>query len=353
MRKVNARHIILTLCLVLPFFIEISYSTKQVVIEFFYWDPLTDPKTCWSCPGWVSAYHDFQDKSSILDGIKDLYGDKVVIERIDFKSPERKNRTIRYGSISSQSVVVNREIKIEGDAFTEENLKRVIDDYLTGEEPDKDHFQPQPLTIVGAFSLGFLDTFSPCLIAILSFILSYTMGKTILFKESILRVITFGIGFVSAAVLLGATVALTLISMPTVQSVLMWIICIFVILFGLNLLGLLNVRIRTKPLVKKLAGKYGTTYMGLLLLGFIFYFLDPCIAPFAFTMLMMLQNFELAYPLLMFCLGAIIPFIGIGILAGYASKLARSTHKHKSKIRAISGLILIIHALYLIILYLL
>jgi len=105
--------------------------------------------------------------------------------------------------------------------------------------------------------------------------------------------------------------------------------------------------------VKKLAGKYATTYIGLLLLGFIFYFLDPCIAPFAFTMLIMLQNFEFILPLLVFCLGAIIPFVGIGIVAGYASKLARSTYKHRSKIRAISGLILIVYALYLIIFILL
>jgi cytochrome c biogenesis protein CcdA len=100
-----------------------------------------------------------------------------------------------------------------------------------------------------------------------------------------LRVIAFGIGFVSAAVLLGAAVALTLVSMPSIQIALMWIICIFAILFGLNLLGFLNLPVQTKPLVKELAGKLAFTYMGLLLLGFVFYFLDPCIAPFAFTML--------------------------------------------------------------------
>jgi len=231
--------------------------------------------------------------------------------------------------------------------ITQGNLEEVIDAFLGGKPlPEPAHMSVYPLFT--AFSLGFFDTFSPCLIAMLSFILSYTIGETIRFKEGILRVITFGIGFVSAAVILGATVALTFISIPSLQLVLMWIICIFAILFGLNLLGLLNMPIQTKPLVKKLVGRYATTYMGLLLLGFIFYFLDPCIAPFAFTMLMMLQNFEFILPLLAFCLGAIIPFIGIGILAGYASKLARTTYKHKYKIRAVSGLILIIYALYLI-----
>lgn len=338
------------LALLLIFTIDV-YSESVVFIEFFYWDPKTDPKFCQSCPEWQIRYFDFLDRLSIVDRIEDTYGDEVVIERIDFTSPEGENLTSQYELSSPQSVVVNHETKIEGDAFTEENLKKVIDDYLTGEAPDKYPFQP--ITIVGAFSLGFFDTFSPCLIAMLAFILSYTIGKATRFREGVFRVITFGIGFVSAAVFLGATVAFTLISMPGIQIALMWIICIFVTIFGLNLLGLLNVPIHTKPLVKKLAGKYATAYMGLLLLGFIFYFLDPCIAPFAFTMLIMLRNFELILPLLMFCLGAFIPFIGIGIVAGYASKLARITYKHKSKIRTISGLILIIYALYLIIFYLL
>jgi len=54
----------------------------------------------------------------------------------------------------------------------------------------------------------------------------------------------------------------------------------------------------------------------------------------------------------MFCLGAVIPFIGIGVFAGSISKLARSAYRHRFEIRAISGLILISYALYLTIFYL-
>ena len=54
-----------------------------------------------------------------------------------------------------------------------------------------------------------------------------------------------------------------------------------------------------------------------------------------------------------FCLGAIIPFIGIGIFAGSVSKLARVTYGQRFLVRAISGLILIGYALYLIAFYLL
>lgn len=338
------------LTLLLIFTIDV-YSESVVFIEFLYFDPSQSKFACPTCPGWKDSWRKFIDASYAISIIREEYGDQVEIKRVDKRTTEGRERCDQYNCTEAQTVVINHAIKLEGEQITRENLKKVIDEYLMGGEPNP--FQPQPLTIISAFSLGFFETFSPCLIAMLAFILSYTIGKTTHFKESMLRVITFGMGFVSAAVLLGATVALMLVSMPSIQFVLAWIICIFVILFGLNLLGLLNVPIQTKPLVKKLAGKYATTYIGLLLIGFIFYFLDPCIAPFAFTMLMILQNFELILPLLVFCLGAIIPFIGIGIVAGYASKLARSTYKHRSKIRAISGLILIVYALYLIIFYLL
>jgi cytochrome c biogenesis protein CcdA len=52
--------------------------------------------------------------------------------------------------------------------------------------------------------------------------------------------------------------------------------------------------------------------------------------------------------LLAFSIGAIIPFIIIGLLAGSISKLTRSAYRHRLKIRAISGLILIGYALYLL-----
>ena len=337
-------------------FVGMAQASPKVIVEYF---TVIDTSR-FQCPECGDVVGEIVRVNNIVRGVDWEYGDLVHVEWLDVMTPEGHEQFQEYNLDLAKipTIIVNYTYRMDGKDVTREILKSVIDDYLEGREP-----APSPTDsfnlyseISFAFSLGFFDTFSPCLIAMLSFILSYTVGKTILFKEGMLRVMTFGIGFVSAAVLLGAAVALTLIYMPSympgIQGVLMWIICIFVILFGLNLLGLLNVPIQTKPLVKKLTGKYATTYMGLLLLGFVFYFLDPCIAPFAFTMLMMLQNFEFILPLLAFCLGAIIPFIGIGIVAGYASKLARSSYKHRSKIRAISGLILIIYALYIVIFYL-
>lgn len=207
-----------------------------------------------------------------------------------------------------------------------------------------------------AFLFGFFETFSPCLIILLSFVLSYTIGETTHFRESFSRVMIFGTGFISATLLLAVALGLLFLSTPALQHSLTWVVCVFAIILGLNLIGVLRIppkmTFQSKPIIKNLATKHVITYAGLFLLGFIFYFLDPCIAPIFVSMMPLLLPETLLFTLLVFCLAAFIPFIGIGVFAGSVSKLARSTYRHRSKIRAISGLILISYALYLIIFYL-
>lgn len=209
-------------------------------------------------------------------------------------------------------------------------------------------------TLVLAFSFGFFETFSPCLIILLSFLLSYTIGNTRHFKGSFLKVMIFGAGFISATLLLAVAFGLVFLSTPVFQYSFTWLICVFAVVFGLHLIGVLKIPskkipFQSKPLVRKLAKKYVITHTGIFLLGFVFYFLDPCIAPIFISMMPLLLPETLAFTLFVFCLGAIIPFVGVGIFAGSVSKLARSTYRHRSKIRAISGLVLINYALYLII----
>jgi cytochrome c biogenesis protein CcdA len=210
-----------------------------------------------------------------------------------------------------------------------------------------------PLSLIAmlvlALSIGFFETFSPCLIVMLSFILSYAMDNTSGYGASFLQVMLFGAGFVSAVAFLGLAFGLVFLSMPTLRISITWAVCIFAILFGLNLLGLSKMPFETKPLIKKLARKYVVTYIGIFALGFVFYFLDPCIAPIFVSMVPVMFSGALPLILFVFCLGAIIPFVGIGLFTGSVSKLARSTYRHRSAIRCISGLILIGYASYLIV----
>ncbi|MCL6578711.1 MAG: cytochrome c biogenesis CcdA family protein [Candidatus Bathyarchaeota archaeon] len=314
----------------------VVHASDKVLVEFFYF-----PSGCYTC----------DNAKSLITDIERQYSDKIHVEWVNVKDSEGLQRFRQYNLTRVPAVMVNHEYTILSNEISLEKLRTVIEAYLHETPPPPS--SSTPLSLIVAFSLGFFETFSPCLIAILSFILSYTIGKTTCFKEGMLYVMTFGIGFVSAAIFIGATFALVLISMPSLQNAFVWIICVFVIIFGFNLLGLFKLPFQTKSLVKKLTERYAFTYAGLFLLGFLFYFLDPCISPFLFNVLVMLQNSEFTLHLILFCLGAILPFIFIGIAAGSASKLTRKTYKHRRKIRAISGLILISYALYLILSYLL
>ena len=103
---------------------------------------------------------------------------------------------------------------------------------------------------------------------------------------------TFGIGFILATVLVFLRSAGLIIasSVFAFQDALMYVVLALVIFFGFNLLGLdvskfLKLDIETEPVIQRLLRRFVFTYAGLVLLGFLFYFLDPCIAPVYVVML--------------------------------------------------------------------
>ena len=77
--------------------------------------------------------------------------------------------------------------------------------------------------LVAAFILGFFETFSPCLIIMLSFIASYTFSSGVEFREGFTRIMIFGVGFVSVTALIGLAFGLILFSVSTLHSYLMWL----------------------------------------------------------------------------------------------------------------------------------
>lgn len=346
----------LLIFVLLLLFVKTAFSAEQVVTEFPYKDPTTDPRWCDDCPPWIASYEDYLYKCEVVNQIESDYSNEVLVNWTECDSVYGFALRQLY-NIPCNSLVIKDD---EGNftlivgSFNDTYIRQVIDAYLVGEPPPP----PEPLNLYPilalAFSFGFFETFSPCLLALLSFILSYTVGSTTKFKKSMSQVMVFGIGFVFAALLLGLAFGLIFYSMAEFSVVLTLLVCIFAIFLGTNLLGInvlkfFKIDLETKPLVKKLSQKHMYTYTGLLLLGFVFYFLDPCIAPIFVAMVPLLLLEYLPLILLIFSLGVIIPFVGIGILAGSISKLVRSTYRHKSKIRAVSGLILIGYSIYLII----
>jgi cytochrome c biogenesis protein CcdA len=330
-----------------------------VIIEFlYYYDP------CPTCPKDIYLHN-----AEVVRRIESYYGDKVSVRRIPFYSEEGEEKRKQYNIEvwEQNAIVINHELVITG--FANETYVREYIDYLlvnpSPPTPLQQPFLPQlSLTVLLAlaFTFGFFETFSPCLIVMLSFVLSYTLAESSSFRKKLSQVMAFGIGFVFATLLMFSVAAAGMISVTAmlhIQNILMWIVCILAILFGLDLLGLSIFKIfkaETKPLIQRLTKKYVFTYMGLVILGFLFYFLDPCIAPVFVVMIATCQQALLLeflpIVLVIFCLGVMIPFIGIGFVSGSISKLARSAYRHRSKIRAVSGVILIVYALYLVVLYL-
>jgi len=331
----------LALALLLIFAVNV-YTENEVYIEFFYLDP-----PCHTCLSWRETWETFVNASNLMDEIQNEYGNQVQIERVDTTTPDGIDRFNQYNLIEAQAVVINHEIKLEGDELTEENLKNYIDAYLSGENPSANLVQP--ISALAVFSLGLFSGLSPCLMAMLAFILSYTSGTVSNFKSGMFRVLVFGIGFILAIMLLGTLVTTTLMSIPSLYKAIMWAVSILMIFIGLNLIGLLNVLFRFELFAQKLTKKYGTTTIGLFALGFIFYFVNLCAVPLSYTVLPTLTAPRNMYLLVLFSVGVLIPFLAVGIIAGGSPTLARKIRAQRRYIRALSGIILLIYSVWFIV----
>ena len=334
--------------LVLLFAMDV-FAQSPVSIEFFYLVP-----TCDTCD--PSATAKYIAAQNLIDKIQSDYDDQVLIERVNRTSAEGRERYVEYGLTEAQAVVVNRKIKLQGDQLTEDNLKMYIDAYLRGDDPASDTFRP--VTALFAFSTGLISGLSPCLMAMLGFILSYTSGTVSSFKSGMFRVSIFGIGFVSALLLIGALFAAVLMLVPSFTITMTWAASVLIIIVGSNLVGLLPVPSVLSSLSRKLgsrgrvelAQRYRATTIGLFSLGFIFYFVSICTAPLSFTVLPTLSAPSNIYLLPLFGIGAIIPFLAVGLVAGGSPALAKKIgQQHRLKIRALSGAILLAYSVWLIV----
>jgi cytochrome c-type biogenesis protein len=332
-------------------FVQLAYSSSGVVVEFLYYDPSQDPDFCTTCPTWTKAYEAFLTKNETVSRIETDYRNRVAFNWTQF--PERWAPIEHLAEFDSLTIRNDQGnvTTVQGD-FNETYIREVIEAYLQDTAPPPPSAQPLIAVLAVSFSFGFFETFSPCLMVLLSFVLSYSLGQARKFRDGLFQVGCFGIGFVGAALFLGLAVGALSFGIGSFYRLSTLIVCVFAILFGLYQMNLFKrTLVETKPLIKTLAKKYAVTYGGLLLLGFAFYFLDPCIAPIFFAMLPLMTHAYLPLILLTFSVGVILPFIFIGLLSGSLSKLTRVTYKHKAKIRTISGLILVGYGAYLLVLF--
>lgn len=345
------KRVIFTPCIIVIFLCitGVAYcSSQQVRIEFLYHD-----KFCQYCPEIIEEYVAYVHNRDVLANIQRDYGEKVIIEYISFFSEEGLKRVKQYGlSLRDWNVIiVNGKIILGGGkkCVNETVLREIIDSQLVGLNQEEIRRYAGLGIMASAFVLGFFESFSPCVLIMLSFIVGYASSERSGFqmREGFLKVMVFGISFILASVILSYTFNMFL-SMAALKLYLTLATCLLAIIFGLNLVGLLRLPEHSKSLMRRAAKKYAISYAKIFLLGVIFYYLDPCVAPVFVSLTTALFSETFSFALLLFCIGALIPFIGAGLLAGSLSKISREAYKHRTLIRGISGAILMGYALYIL-----
>ncbi len=180
----------------------------------------------------------------IIVGLERTYDNTLIVERIDVNTPDGWKRWRQYDFIEVPAVVINGAIKIPKEEITVENLRVAIEQSLAGAEPQESS-PPIDWDIPFAFSLGLFSGFSPCLMAILGFILVYVTGSGTGLRSSLLNSLIFGLGLVAAYIVRGCCFLLAGMSLGGFGPYLAVAAGLITILAGVNLLGLLRLPVST------------------------------------------------------------------------------------------------------------
>lgn len=293
---------------------------------------------------------DCQITDPIVDRIENQYkNNSVIITRIETSTADGFNQWNKYGFLEVPAIVINNETKIPKEEITEEKLRTSINEYLTkGKDEQSNGYINADLNLPFAYSLGFLAGFSPCLMAILGFLLSFTAGTSSSTKNGMMRAMVFGLGLVSSYIVLGLCLLSFRKSIPSLEGF-SYITGILIILIGLNFMGILKSPVALDNYFQNSARRYAGTLGGIFFLGILFSFVKvPCTAP----MLLVLLNKTITSGtannlilLLAFSAGVLTPFIGVGLIGGYT--LSKQIRSYKIYLKKISGLVLILLGLWI------
>lgn len=279
----------------------------------------------------------------LIAGIENDFGDSVSLEYVDVGTSEGTNRLRQDGFHEIPAVVVNGTVRIPREEITEENVRAAIEQSRAADTGQQEDPSPINWNIPLAYSLGFFSGFSPCLMAVLGFILAYVTGSGRGLWSGLLNSLVFGLGLVFAYIVMGCCVLLVGLSLGGLGPYLSLAAGLITILTGVSLLGVMKLPDATDGFVRSSLRKYSTTLAGLFFLGMLFSIVKaPCAAPMVLILLSRIlidgavQDLSL---LLVFGAGVLTPFLGVGLLGGYGS--SSRIREYRDVIRIFSGIILI------------
>jgi len=323
----------LLILIFLPFFRV--HASSQVYVEYFYLP---------GCP-------DCEKTDLIIERIENEYGDAIIVEWVDVSTREGWERWKQYNFTEVPAIVINHEYKMPKEEISYEKLKQIIDMYLHGEEQEKTSEDFNGIPLLLSFSLGLFSGFSPCLMAILTFILAYgASSHNVNVRESFLKVLSFSLGLLFSYMTIGILLLLLTSSfeISPFQQVLRWIFAAIMILAGLSLIFPLNLNF-TKPFIRSFAEKHSSQILGLFLLGALFSLVKlPCATPF---LLILLANIVFrgdlmsTVSLLLFNLGLIIPILTVGLIGANSAETARKIKNYGKHVKIFSGAVMIVAAM--------
>ena len=207
------------------------------------------------------------------------------------------------------------------------------------------------LNLLIAFSGGFVSFLSPCVLPLIPGYISYISGQTLdkIIKDNksvLLKTIFFSIGFSIVFISFGITASFIGKLLISYSNQLRIIAGIIIILFSLQFIGLINLKILNSE-TRFFTKNYNDNLIFPIIVGAAFGFgWTPCIGPVLGSILALAaieENINKSILLLSFySLGLAIPFIISGVLIDKFLFFSKSFRKYISTITKVGGAILLL-----------
>jgi len=207
------------------------------------------------------------------------------------------------------------------------------------------------LNLLVAFSAGFISFLSPCVLPLIPGYISYISGRALddIIKDNksvLLKTIFFSIGFSIVFISFGITASFIGKLLISYSNQLRIIAGIIIILFSLQFIGLINLKILNSE-TRFFTKNYNDNLIFPIIVGAAFGFgWTPCIGPVLGSILALAaieENISKSILLLSFySLGLAIPFIISGILIDKLLFFSKNVRKYISTITKVGGAILLL-----------
>jgi len=207
------------------------------------------------------------------------------------------------------------------------------------------------LNLLIAFSGGFVSFLSPCVLPLIPGYISYISGQTLdkIIKDNksvLLKTVFFSVGFSIVFISFGMTASFIGKLLISYSNQLRIVAGIIIILFSLQLIGLINLKILNSE-ARFSTQSYSNNLIFPTIVGVAFGFgWTPCIGPILGSILALAaieENISKGILLLSFySLGLAIPFIISGVLIDKFLFFSKSFRKYISTITKVGGAILLL-----------